>query len=300
MKLILVLLFGFVTLTACANQHNELQTEIEILQEVITSLEDKIEELNARQAEDLPPDEDIDAIRVDFMENAGGIISNIMGLEINFAFGEVDFGLFNQGYVWALGHWEDGDLYPGIPWQGVQVLFSYSRLFDDIIWQVESFTFGNSVGISNEVRRYWNYRDYLDDEYVPVRFYTGWQREEDRLFIVYENIDVSGGNFVEEMIILTHEHFGAYVLDMQIVDTRGINRLYVNFHPRGIPTEGAISPDYHWYERLILTFTSISDIDEIVILMGGVRGGVFGGQGGLWFDDVYRENDPWLLNLRSR
>ena len=298
MKLILVLLFGFVMLTACANQHNELQTEIEILQEVITSLEDKIEELNARQVEDLPLDEDIDAIRVDFMENAGGIISNIMGLEINFASDEVDFGLFNQGYVWALGHWETDALYLRGASQGsVQVLFRYSRFDNDIIWRVKNFTIGDRVGVPSDAFRYQNHRDYLD-EYILVRFYD-WRIEENGagLFLGYTEIYALG---IEEMIILTHEHFGAYVLDMQVVNNRGITRLYVNFHPRGIPTEGAISPDYHWYERLILTFTSITEIDEVVMLMGGIRNGVFGGQGGLWFDDVYRENDPWLLNLRSR
>ena len=304
MKLILVLIFGFVTLTACANQHNELQTEIEILQEVIANLEDEIKELNARQMENLLFDENIEAIRVDFMENAGDVISRITGLEINFDDpNDVDFSLSEHGYVWAIGHWETDALYfRGVSRRSrLRVLFrSNFEVGDETSWRIESFTFGGNFGTSNEAQRYRNYRDYLDDEYILVRFYTGWQIEEDRLFMAYEDVDVSGENFVEEMIILTHEYFGAYVLDMQIVDNRGINRLYVNFHPSGIPREGATSPDAHWHERLILTFTSIPDIDEVVMLMGGVRGEVFGGQGGLWFDDVYRENDPWLLNLRSR
>jgi len=301
-KFLLIMFFSLMILTACNNQTDELKVEIENLQEIITSLEDEIEELNARQVEDMVLDEDMEAIRDDFMENAGDVISQIMGLEINFDNpNNVDFGLFDQGYVWALGRWEDNEFYPGASWQGVQVLFRYFRPDDGIIWEVESFTFGGRVGTSTEARRYHrNYRDYLDDEYVPVRFYYGWRIEANGTFLRYAEVNVSGANFVEEMINLTYDHLGSHVLDMQIVDNRGINRLYVNFHPRGIPTEGAISPDTHWYERLILTFTSIAEVDEIVMLMGGVRNGIFGGQGGLWFDDVYRENDPWILDLRSR
>ena len=77
------------------------------------------------------------------------------------------------------------------------------------------------------------------------------------------------------------------------------DRLYINLHPeediRGLGTSG----EKAWHDELVLTFTSIPDIDEVVILVGGVREAWFSGHG-IRFLDVYRVDDPRLVELRGR
>ena len=300
-KMSVAVMCSFFMLAGCDNSSDELQNEITQLQEVIAEQEGLIEELQAEMMVSTEVVSEMEALQNDFMENAGAELSELMGVEVIFDDPEsIDFGLIDRGYVWAQGRWEsDVDIPRNSPHpETVDTLFRYFVSQDGgISWFLQTYGFGRGWGAGNPNHRSWGagiQRRYLEMDVVLVRFYNfytidGWDEN-----YGYVEEQISGQYFVEEMIESINRNLGRHVVDMWFVGSR----LYVNLHPEENFSTGGTFGERIWYEEMLLTFTSIPDIDEVVMLVGGVRE-AWVGTHGRRFADIYRVDDPQLIEWRE-
>jgi len=301
MKILFTTIGMLFVLNGCDNNYDELQSEIDELEEIVADQERIINELQVEIDEaTVVLSDEIDTLRNDFMENASAELSELMGVEVIFDDPEsIDFGLIDRGYVWAQGRWESAEItFAHVP-RTVNALFRYSGQVDgQIVWQLEVYNFGRGWGIGDldidhpRISRLPGIRKrYFDMDVVPVRFYhdynglTGFEYVEEEL---------SGEYFAVEMIEFVQQHLDRHIVDLWLIE----NRLYVNFHPEEFPGAGS-GGDEIAYQKVLLTLTSIPDIDEIVVMTGSVREPSHGAHAGS-FADVYRVDDPRFYEWRTR
>ena len=133
-------------------------------------------------------------------------------------------------------------------------------------------------------------------ETVPVRFYRLYDDNGGDFIYEYTTAFISGENFAAEMVELANERFGRlYRIDIWLVG----NRLYVNLYPPTTQRGGLSSTmTMTGLHSLLLTFTSVPNIDEVAFLNEGQSGGGFGkaafSNGGLYLVD-----GPEIEEIRS-
>jgi len=106
---------------------------------------------------------------------------------------------------------------------------------------------------------------------VPVRFYRLYDDNGGNFIYECTTVFISGENFATEIVELANEHFSHVHIDVWVVE----NRIYVNLSPtthRGLSSHETTTG----FHTLLLTFSSVPNINEIVFLNEGRRGGFFG------------------------